>query len=47
MGSSESKSTQVSRTLLMLYCHKQLYIYIYICMQNHNDDPIKTSDTVF
>ena len=23
-----------------------LYIYIYICMQNHNDDTIKTSDTV-
>ena len=32
----------------MLYSHEQLYIhiYIYICMQDHNDDTIKTSDTV-
>ena len=26
--------------------HEQLYIHIYICMQNHNDDTIKTSETV-
>ena len=25
---------------------EQLYIHIYICMQNHNDDTIKTRDTV-
>ena len=30
---------------LLLYSHEQLYIHIYICMQNHNDDTIKSSDT--
>ena len=34
--------------IYMLYSHHhdQLYKHIYICMQNHNDDTIKTSDTV-
>ena len=34
--------------LFMLYSREPLYIHIYICicMQNHNDDTIKTSDTV-
>ena len=31
------------KTLRLLYSHEQLYIHIYICMQNHNDDTIKTS----
>ena len=31
----------------MLYSHEQLYIHIFICTQNHNDDAIKTSNTFF
>ena len=31
----------------MLYSHDQLYKHMCICMQNLNDDTIKTSDTVF
>ena len=27
----------------LLYCHEQLYIHICICVQNHNNDTIKTS----
>ena len=30
----------------MLYSHEQLYIHIFRCMQNHNNDTIKTSDIV-
>ena len=33
-------------TTMTNYTNTQ-YIYIYICMQNHNDDTMKTSDTVF
>ena len=29
---------------IVLYNHEQLYIHICICMQNHNDDTIKTSE---
>ena len=32
--------------MLMLYSHDQLYKQICICMQNPNNDTIKTSDTV-
>ena len=32
--------------LVLLYSHDQLYKHIYICVQNHNDDTIKTSNTV-
>ena len=33
-------------TMYPLYSHDQLYKHICICMQNHNNDTIKTSDTV-
>ena len=31
---------------MLLYSHGQLYKHICICMQNYNDDTIKTSNTV-
>ena len=35
-----------SQKMFMLYNHEQLYIHICRCIQNHNNDTIKTSDTV-
>ena len=34
--------------IVLLHSHEQLYIHIciYICTQNHNNDTMKTSDTV-
>ena len=39
---------RLATVVQVLYSHEQLYIHIYICicMQNHNDDTIKTSDAV-
>ena len=39
-------TTNTVNSLGLLVLHNYDQLYIHICMQNHNDDTIKTSDTV-